>query len=247
MNRTLQRTGARGFTLIELLVVVAIIALLIGLLLPALGKARETARQAVCTTNLRQLIGAFHAYAGDAEDRLPMPNWGMNSKGWLYTSARIYTYHAQYMYGPSTGVIWPYLGGPEPEDKNFLIHHGVASAYRCPTHKEPYPGATEKITSYLVNGAVLDWGQAFAPYRIDQFRPDAVIIWESQENGSTGAPWNDGSSYPTEGLTLRHGRGATVAVVDGSCVWFRRSDWDDELNDTPGRLWCAPGTRNGKW
>ena len=62
----------RGFTLIELLVVVAVISVLIGVLLPALGGARAAARSTVCTNNLRQLVTAWHLYA-HANDDLAMP------------------------------------------------------------------------------------------------------------------------------------------------------------------------------
>src|ERR1051326_1646048 len=54
--------GRSGFTLIELLVVVAIIALLIAILLPSLGKARERARIAYCSSNCRQICVAYRTY-----------------------------------------------------------------------------------------------------------------------------------------------------------------------------------------
>ncbi len=60
-----QDSCTRAFTLIELLVVISIVTVLLGILLPALGSARETGRGAVCLSNLRQLVTANAAYAQD--------------------------------------------------------------------------------------------------------------------------------------------------------------------------------------
>lgn len=70
-----------GFTLIELLVVIAIIALLIGILLPALGEARKTARMSICASNVKQLATAAGAYASEFEDRIAAFTWRKGMKG----------------------------------------------------------------------------------------------------------------------------------------------------------------------
>lgn len=69
------------FTLVELLVVVAIIAILAGMLLPALNKARETAKTTTCLSNKKQVMLGIQLYANDAKNMVPVfqnkNSWGM--------------------------------------------------------------------------------------------------------------------------------------------------------------------------
>ena len=83
-TRVLPNPNPSGFTLIELLVVIAIIAILAGLLLPALGKAKGMAQSAACLNNLKQLTLAWTIYSGNHNESLPPnhENMGAGQAGW---------------------------------------------------------------------------------------------------------------------------------------------------------------------
>ena len=71
---------SRAFTLIELLVVISIIAVLMGILMPSLSRAREQARRQSCGTRVRQHALALNMYGNDNSNRLPLPN---DTGAWL--------------------------------------------------------------------------------------------------------------------------------------------------------------------
>src|SRR5215211_2633801 len=83
------RTNRKGFTLVELLVVIGIIAVLIALLLPALQKARESAKRVQCAAQLRQVALAARAYA--VENRDAIPPWAKDNGSRWYTTYRNFT------------------------------------------------------------------------------------------------------------------------------------------------------------
>jgi prepilin-type N-terminal cleavage/methylation domain-containing protein len=115
------RRFTAAFTLVELLVTVAVIAVLASLLLPALARAKESARGTVCVSNLRQMGLATTLYSMDFKNRLP------GFRNWLYARRGDLTTGALYPYVKSKGVYMCPTDALEIAQKRRPVSTGTAA------------------------------------------------------------------------------------------------------------------------
>jgi len=250
-----RKSSKTGFTLVELLVVIGIIAVLISILLPSLSKARAMATRTKCLSNLRQFGTAFTIYLNDNKQWVGFSNWDGGGAG--YPNATLGWLYQTPIPNPvpedrvETGAYWPYLKNRE--------------VYRCPTHVKSESASfgsanSDRLTSYLMNGAVNGYGQTDSKggilyYKIRQFKPDDFLMWEADERG--GAAWNDGSSFPAEsfnkndpgagGLTSRHGTVASVLCFDAHAEWINHKDYYTLATQSiRNQIYCKPDTASGR-
>lgn len=213
---------AAAFTLVELLVVIGILSVLIGLLLPALGAARQQANSLRCLSNLRQLAHGFVSYTLDNRGVLP----SSDTTGPLFPTV---PEHLGWVDGLNlttsitTGSIFQYVRTPD--------------VYHCPSDSREAANRTYSLNLYLGSYISDPWVNRFGVYRMSQVTRSAECVTFVEEPDPRGT-WNNGafSQFPppqpgeadqwtwVDIVPAWHRKGANFAYADGHAEHWAWAD-----------------------
>jgi prepilin-type N-terminal cleavage/methylation domain-containing protein/prepilin-type processing-associated H-X9-DG protein len=220
---------SKAFTLIELLVVIAIIAILMGVLMPALNRAREQGKRAVCLYNLKGLTLAWILYADDYEDKL------VNGDTEEYTS--------QYNpggvhHGEKAWCLKDWQAGMTDIQKKNAILNGALfpytkdiKLYKCPTGRTSQKEYRLYTVVDAMNCIALSGcgpGAKLIKKRNEISNPPFRIVF-LDDGGTAGSTLGGWTCYVTQEEwwdppPIRHGDGTTFSFADGHSEYWKWKD-----------------------
>jgi len=222
----------RAFTLIELLVVIAVIAVLMAILMPALGRAREQGKRISCLSNVKQLTMAWILYADANDDLVVSASPDMTSDAWVMYEDNATEERRRELI--RLGALYPYC----PDVKSFRCPTGVRGevvTYALPDSMNGYPGipGTEKLMVYR-RSQVKRASERIVFLDEGRLSPNSWTLHYQEER------WWDQ-------ITARHGDGTNFSFADGHSEYWK---WKDprtlDVAKADYDVWQSSGRTSGE-